>query len=163
MIVPRFPGSLIPSRIRVRLCECWLVGVLEHWGSPLCRRGVGGEVRIRTTKSPSLLELRVVIRSSSFSDMILYGNLSHSGTLNSGEKNPSTISKSESKNSVIPFRHSTRKKPVSRRPVLSWRCLMDWILFLVSILSNTSKRSIVVISKIELSSPPFYDASCTSI
>ncbi len=154
MIVPRLPGSLMPSRMRVSPCECWSVGVLECSAPPLVG-GVGRGTRMLTTKSPSRFELKVDIRSSSFSEIISYRNgislLCHPGGVvardpcsiflihrfpaimpgNDGalahdkvEKNlsvkyPSIISKSESINSIIPFRHSTRKSPDSWRPDFS--------------------------------------------
>jgi hypothetical protein len=116
--------------------ECWNVGILECSAPPFVGE-VGRDIRIFTTMSQTSLEFRIDIRSSSFSEIISYGKSIESGMINFEVKYPSIISKSDSINSIIPFRHSTRKSPDSCRADFSWRFLINWILFLVSILTDT--------------------------
>ncbi len=123
MIVPRFPGSLMPSRMSVSsddFCDS-----CPGRNPVLCDL-------IFTTKSPSLFDESVVMRSSSHRVISVVRNGKYFSQRKSVVKNPSIISKSEERNSSIPFRPSTRKHHDSRLPCLSWRLLMYCIFDFVS-------------------------------
>ncbi len=113
-MVQRFPGSLIESSTNTS-SFFWIFG----------RRFA----LILTRSTHESFVFRLVIRDNSVSVTIWTGNENSLESESFSVKNHSMISNSESRNSIILFRHSTRKTPSSWRIDLSWseRMYASWI------------------------------------